>query len=308
RREAFYTNLSPGSYRFSVRAANDDGVWNDAGASLSFTVLPAFWQTWWFRLLCVPLVAGLLWVLYQLRLRVVAERLSDRLQARMIERERIARELHDTLLQSVQGLILRFQSGTARLAPDDPVRMALGKALDRAEQVLEEGRDRVNDLRLQPPGERDLAQGLERLAVELTEQVAERVDAEPPEFSLHQQGEPRPLRPGVHEELYRLGREALVNAYTHARAHHIALRLQWGDDALGLSVADDGCGIAPAILAAGGRAGHWGLAGMQERAADLKATLELHSEAASGTTVSLRLPAQLAYAPPAAAKPWWRWR
>jgi hypothetical protein len=136
RREASYTNVGPGKYRFQVIAANQDGLWNEAGAALSFVVLPAFYQTAWFYAASIAVAIALLTMLYRLRLHQVTRAVRLRLEERIVERERIARELHDTLLQGVQGLILRFQAGTNRVSPDDPARKVLESALQRADQVL----------------------------------------------------------------------------------------------------------------------------------------------------------------------------
>src|SRR5262249_53192060 len=140
-----YTNVAPGIYRFRVIAANNDAVWNLTGATLSFTVVPAFYQTTWFYVLCVLVAATLLYLLHRMRQVTAAAR--ARLEERITERERIARELHDTLLQGLQGLILRFQSVATRIPPHDPVSEMMESALTRADQVLIESRDRVKDIR-----------------------------------------------------------------------------------------------------------------------------------------------------------------
>jgi len=147
RREAFYTNLDPGSYQFRVIACNNDGVWNEAGTALHFVVLPAFDQTVWFRILCILALAGCLWSLYLLRLKQASAQVQQRLGARLEERVRIARELHDTLLQGFQGLILRFHTVMKTIPEDHPARNLMENTLDRADEILLEGRERVRDLR-----------------------------------------------------------------------------------------------------------------------------------------------------------------
>lgn len=300
RREAFYTNLQPGRYEFRVLASNEDGVWSPQGAVLRWRIEPAFYQTTWFALLCVPLAAALLGGLAWLRWRAMAARLRERMQARMIERERIARELHDTLLQSVQGLILRFQSALARLPDSEPARQALEKALDSAETVLVEGRDRVADLRARHGDGRSLAQGLEE-AVALAAAGHAGLRAE-----LRQQGEPRPLDPLVQDEVLQIAREALANACTHARARRVVAELDWQPRALRLRVSDDGVGIPEPVLALGGRPGHWGLQGMRERAEGLQARLRITRPPEGGTRLELTVPAARAYpAPPAGLRRRW---
>ncbi|HSI59079.1 MAG TPA: two-component regulator propeller domain-containing protein [Ideonella sp.] len=289
RREAFYTNLRPGAYEFRVLAANEDGVWSPAGATLHFGIEPAFYQTTWFALMCVPAAAGLLWGVYWLRWRVMAARISDRLQARLIERERIARELHDTLLQSVQGLILRFHSGLATLPPEGTARLALETALDRAEQVLVEGRDRVTDLRAR-------ASTVGSLSLALVDAGEQGAAAHPPtRFQFSEQGAVRALDHVVHDEVLQIGREALANAFAHAEAGQVTLTLGWGERALALRIEDDGRGVDDAVLAAGGRVGHWGLQGMRERAEALQARLAISRPAQGGTALALVVPAKRAY-------------
>lgn len=291
RRQAFYTNLAPGSYRFHVIAANADGVWSPAGAALSFSIAPAFYQTAGFYVLCALLAALALWSLHRLRLRQITGRLEQLHQERLIERERIARELHDTLLQSVQGLILRFHAAVSRLPAQDAARGALIDTLERANDTLEEGRDQI--LKLRDSGEaQDLAAALTELAHGLA------LEAPPtavPHFELQAGGTPRALQPLVYEELFRIGGEALRNAFRHAGATRIELQLDYGRRELRLCIHDDGCGIDTAVLRAGRRDGHWGLVGMRERAARLKARWKLESTAGAGTCVEITLPASRAY-------------
>ena len=147
RRQAFYTDLRPGQYRFQVIASNNDGVWNTTGATLDFSILPAFYQTIWSRILLGIAAAGLMWMLYSLRVRQVTASIKARLGERLHERERIARELHDTLLQDFHAAILHLQAASAHLGKDDPTRKAFEQGLDYADEVLVQGRDRIYDLR-----------------------------------------------------------------------------------------------------------------------------------------------------------------
>lgn len=295
RREAFYTNLQPGRYRFRVIASNDDGVWNEQGAALSFVVPPAFTQTLLFRLLCAALALALIAALYLLRLRQISTRLRLRLEARHQERERIARELHDTLLQGIQGLTLRFQAAMMQIPEQEPARQMMEKALDRADDVLVEGRDRVRELRTASETIRDLPEALARIGDELSRDHGGADAARRTAFRMVVQGAPRPLHPLVHDEVYRIAREALANAFQHARADRIEAELRFDRDELRLQIRDDGCGIDPSLLAAGGKPGHWGLAGMRERAAQIGAQLRLGARLGSGTELELRVPAAGAY-------------
>lgn len=288
RREAFYTNLRPGQYRFRVIAANNDGVWNTRGATLRFRIAPRFVQTPAFWLLCALALILALSALYLLRMHQLATRLRLRLEERYQERERIARELHDTLLQGYQGLILRTHAALGTLPAEAPLRRELESTLDRAEQALEQGRDRVEGLRASAGNTPSLPTAFADMLEELgaQSQVQRRVLVE---------GAPRPLQPLVADELYQLGREALLNAFRHAQASSIEVEIAYGRDALRLRLRDDGRGIEPQVLAAGGRAGHWGLTGMQERARRIEARLDVWSRPGMGTELNLRLPARRAY-------------
>jgi signal transduction histidine kinase/ligand-binding sensor domain-containing protein len=281
-RRAHYTNLMPGRYRFDVLAANEDGVWSTQAASLEFVVPPAFHQTWWFRAAWIPIALALAWGLMHWRLKRHAARLADRHEAMLIERERIARELHDTLLQSVQGLILRLQAGVDRMAPGDPVRASLERSLDRADEVLAEGRDRVSELRTPARGPQPLGVALRRFGEELAEEhgVA---------FAATLRGEGAPLPDRVQDEAAHIGREALRNAFAHAQALEVRLVVQQTPAWLVLEVADDGRGMPPTQEHAAGRAGHWGLAGMRERARAIGAHFTLESAPGEGTRVRLRV-------------------
>jgi signal transduction histidine kinase/ligand-binding sensor domain-containing protein len=287
RRQALYSGLGPGTYTFKVIASNNDGVWNDRGAEFTFTVLPMFYQTWWFRVLYVTAAAAAVWLFYLYRLRLATERVQARIGARMEERERIARELHDTLLQGFQGLVLRFQAVLKVLPEEGPARGMVEKALDRADEVLLEGREKVKELREQGLDVNDLAGLLSRHGAELAQDY-------PARFTLSVIGTARPLDPIVNNETYRIAREAITNAFLHAHAAHIEVELTYAVSAMTLRVRDDGQGIAENILAAG-RSGHWGLSGMRERANKIGATLNLWSRQGTGTEVDLKIPSRFAY-------------
>lgn len=284
RRRAFYTNLGPGTYRFDVIAANDSGVWNRTGATLDFRIEPRFVETRVFYTLCALAAAATLFALYLLRLRQLAARLRARLDERHRERERIARELHDTLLQGVQGLILRFQAIANKVPRTEPLRDALETTLDRAEALVIEARDRVQDLRSGlGADEPDLPDAFARTGAELAE-------AYPAAFRVVVEGRLPALDSLRRDEIFRIGREALYNAFRHARARNIEVEIVAERERLRLRVRDDGQGIAETILDAGGKAGHWGLSGMRERARALGAPLNIWSRHDHGTEIELLLP------------------
>jgi signal transduction histidine kinase/ligand-binding sensor domain-containing protein len=288
RRTAFFTDLGPGDYTFRVAAANNDGVWNETGASIAFTIPPAFYQTWWFYALCALACLALLTAMYAVRVRQVTAHVRDRLEARLAERERIARDLHDTLLQGMQGLIWRFQAATDRIPAGETARKQMEESLDRADQLLAESRDRVKDLR---PAARDVADLAQALAAE-GEQFAKLHSAK---FRVSVQGASRDLHPIVREEGFMIGREAMANAFRHAGAADIETEVTYGDGALHVRIRDDGRGISTAVLEAGGKPGHFGLIGMRERAKKLGAHLEVWSKPGAGTEIDLRVPAEVAY-------------
>ena len=288
RREAFYTNLKPGRYRFHVTAANNDGVWNDQGATVELVLPPAFVQTGWFMVICIVGSIVLFWLLFRLRIRQISDRMRGRVEARLAERERIARELHDTLLQSTHGLILKFQTVANRISPSDPTRQVMEQALERADDVLEEGRKRVMDLRVPSDLWGDLRQAFATACNELASDSAS-------SFRTVTDGVPRALRPRVREELYAIGREALLNAVRHANAKNIEVRIAYERRAMHVSVRDDGVGIDDEILVAGGRFGHWGLKGMRERAASIGGSLLVERLLDGGTRIAVTVPSQVAY-------------
>jgi signal transduction histidine kinase/ligand-binding sensor domain-containing protein len=288
RRTAYFTDLGPGNYAFHVIAANNDGVWNETGATLEFAIPPAFYQTRWFYALCALAFLAALTVAYRVRVRQVAAQVRDRLEARLAERERIARDLHDTLLQGIQGLIWRFQAATDRIPPGEPARQLMEQSLDRADKLLEESRDKVKDLRPAARDNTDLAQAL---AAE-GEQFAKLQSAK---FHASVQGVPRELHPIVREEGFLIGREALANAFRHSAAATIEAEVTYDEAALHVRIRDDGRGISAAVLDAGGRPGHFGLLGMRERAKKLGAAIEVWSKPGAGTEIDLRVPAEVAY-------------
>jgi signal transduction histidine kinase/ligand-binding sensor domain-containing protein len=295
RRQAFYADLAPGTYRFRVTASNNSGVWNDAGASLDFSIAPAYYQTTWFRAALVITVLALCWGLYQFRLRQIAHDFNLRLDERVNERTRIARELHDTLLQSFQGLMLRFQSAR-NLLPAHPTKAAeaLDGALDRADQAIVEGRDAIQNLRSSTIIANELAQAMAALAEDFAQ--GPNGERSAVTFRASVEGTPRNLHPILRDDVYRIAREALGNAYRHAEARHIEAEITYGVREVRVRIRDDGKGIDPQLLNAG-RARHWGLTNMRERAERIGSELNLWSEVGAGTEVELRIPGAVAYGP-----------
>ena len=291
RRIAYYTDLAPGDYHFRVVASNNDNLWNEEGATIGLVIPPTFVQTRWFLALCILAVPFVVWMLVRMRLRQIIATNRSRLEERLVERERIARELHDTLLQGFQGLILKFQSATERIPAHEPARGLMERALDRADVVLAEGRNRVTDLRTSTHAQIDLAQALQKIGDELMQESSA-------SFQLTVEKAPRPLHPVVLEEATRIGSEALINAFNHAHARHINVHIVFGSRSLVLRVSDDGRGFDTILVRERESEGHWGLTGMRERAARLRARLEISSRITEGATVELRVPASIAYRRP----------
>lgn len=288
RRQVFYNDLGPGNYRFHVMACNNSGVWNETGTYVDFSIAPAYYQTAWFRVSIVILLLLVLGALYQLRLRQVARVVRARMEERLEERERIARDLHDTLLQSVQGLILKFSAVSKQIPPDLPARTALEKTLDHADQVLAEGRDSIRNLRVTSASLNDLPAAFRSVA----EEALQGGDAI---FKMVVEGRVRDLHPLVLEECYCIGREAIINALSHSAGQHVEAEITYDTRQFRLRVRDDGRGIEPEILEAGGRSGHWGLQGMRERAEKIGGQLRFWSRPETGTEVELTVPGATAY-------------
>jgi signal transduction histidine kinase/ligand-binding sensor domain-containing protein len=306
RRQAFYTNLSPRKYRFRVMACNNSGVWNEEGAFLDFSVASAYYQTNWFRLSGVAAFVLLLWALYQLRLQQLAREFNAGLEARVNERTRIARELHDSLLQGFQGLMFRLQA-VRDLLPGQAseAAQALDIALERGDKAIAEGRDTVSNLREPILGDSDIAQALTALGKELALQSGNGLV---PCVRVLLEGNQRELNPILRDEIYRIAREALRNAFLHSRAQKIEAEITYSDSEFLLHVRDDGGGIDPEVANQGARAGHWGLPGMRERAKSFGGKLEVWSQHGAGTEIKLRVPGAIAYGKSEPRRRFWLWR
>jgi len=292
-REAVYTNLAPGSYRFRLVASNSEGLWNGPETAITLNVVPAYYQTAWFRLSLVVAVLTLIGGLHQLRLRYVAQQFNARLEERVNERTRVARELHDTLLQTFHGVLFRFQAAVNML-PERPTeaRQTFESAIDRAAQAITEGRDAIQDLRASTVVTNDLAVAISTLGDEL---AASGVNGNGTVVNVAVQGTPRDLHPILRDDIYRIAGEALRNAFRHAHAHRIEVEITYDDRQFRLQVRDDGKGIDGAVRA-DDRPGHFGLPGMRERAELVGGRLDVWSQVGAGTEIELTIPASMAYA------------
>ena len=217
-----------------------------------------------------------------------------KLEERVSERTRIARELHDTLLQSFHGLMFQFQAARNMLprCPDEAMHV-LGSAIGATEQAIAEGRSAIQQLRSEQIDECNLAQWLTNIGQELAR--SQQTNGDSPVFRVTVEGEQQSLSPLPRTEVYRITREILQNAFRHAQAHHIEAEIRYDDGLLRVRIRDDGRGIDPQVLRAGGSAGHWGLRGARERAQQIGACLDFWSEAGAGTEVELSVPAAVAY-------------
>ena len=286
-REAVYTNLGPGPYRFRVIASNPDGIWNSADTTIRFEIDPVIWQTGWFRLSVLVTCILAFAAVYRLRLHELTKQLNVRFEERLAERTRIAQDLHDTLLQGFLSASMQLHVAVDGLPADSPARPPLNRVLELISQVIEEGRNAVRGLRSAQSASLDLEQTFSRVQQELGIQDAVA-------FRIIVDGAPRPLHPVLRDEVYRIGREALVNAFRHARATIIEVELEYSTKHFRVLVRDNGHGIDPQVLQSG-REGHFGLSGMRERAERIGARLRVWSRAEAGTEVELTVPGHIAF-------------
>ncbi|WP_263358165.1 sensor histidine kinase [Acidicapsa ligni] len=286
RRQAFYNDLPPGKYRFRVVACNNAGVWNEVGAALDFSLLPAWYQTAWFRLLCVVLTAMVVWSLHRIRLHQIASAMNARFDERVAERTRLARELHDTMLQTVEGSKM-----LADVALDEPLEANyLHRVMERLSiclgHAIEEERAAITSLRLSMSRKNDLVEDLQRVIDECSIKTQMQV-----EFTVH--GVTTQVHPIMRDEIYRIGYEAIRNAYQHSGASRIQVQISYTKGVV-LTVVDNGRGIDPVVLR-GGRPGHFGLQGMTERAQRIGGVLDVTSTPGAGTRVELIVPAHVIF-------------
>lgn len=289
RRDATYNNLVPGQYEFTVAANNGHGKWTPMTARLQFSILPLFYQALWFRVLAISLLVMLVWMLFLVRLRQSNERIEAQLGERLMERDRIARELHDTLLQGFQMLVLRFQVIADTISAESPTRALLEDSLSRAEATLQEGRDKVSALRSDGTLRKDLAVELAEFGRELG--VTSRTT-----FQVTVEGNPISMQPIVSEEIQMIAREAIANSFRHASASSIECVLQFAPQHFVFVCRDNGLGIPENVLETKDKGGHWGLVNMAERARKIGAVLYIARDGTGGTEVRLKLRAGVAYA------------
>lgn len=286
-REAVYTNLSPGAYRFRVVASNADGMWSSTEATVGLRIEPAFWQAWWFAVClaftCLLAIAAI----YRFRLNQVSVQLKRRFDERLSERTRIAQELHDTLLQGFLSASMQVHVAAGRLPSTSPAMPPLSRAMELMEQASREGRIALRGLRSKQSDSLNLEQALSRIPDELNVSPDIR-------FSITVEGNQQPLQPFLRDDVYRIGREALVNAFSHSRATKVEVEMYYGLREFQFLVRDDGCGIDSQTLQSG-REGHWGITGMRERAEANGAKFSIRSSATAGTEVILYVPSSVAF-------------
>ncbi|HWC17407.1 MAG TPA: two-component regulator propeller domain-containing protein, partial [Terriglobales bacterium] len=301
RRTAFYTDLPPRNYRFRVIASNNSGVWNEHGVSLDFVIPPAWYQTNWFRSLCLAVFLALIWTLHQVRLHQQARQFNMTLEARVGERTRIARELHDTLLQSFHGLLLQFRAASQLVQPHSQAKQILDTAIERAADAIAESRKTVQGLRTSTVERHDLGKAIRTVGEEL---AAANAGAEAIAFQVQGVGPRRDLRALMYDEVYRIAIEALRNSFQHAGAKRITVEIHYDPREFRLRISDDGSGIDPELLQGEGLTGHFGLPGMRERAKIIGGRLAVWSSIGEGTEVDLTIPGAKAYSG-ANGGPWW---
>lgn len=285
RRAAYYTNVGPGRYTFRVRAMNEDGVASDDDAIVPIEVIPTITETMWFRagLVMLAILASI--ALHRYRLRTNTLRITRQMQARVDERERIARTLHDTFLQSIHALSLQLYAELIDLPEKSSLRGRLQAVLDRTNLTIDEGRAQVQQLRVGADPEEVLVE-LGELMKSLYPDTA---------WSFYLKGVRRSLAPVVQEELAEIGREAIRNAFNHAAARKVTVMLGYRSDELTLTVCDDGRGFDPEYALKTESGVHWGIVGMRERASRLGGQLNITSTVGSGTSVELKVRSLVAY-------------
>jgi signal transduction histidine kinase/ligand-binding sensor domain-containing protein len=286
-RSVSYGRLPPGAYSFEVSASNGNGDWSQP-ALLQFTIQPAFYQSWWFYLVCSLSVAGLSYLLYLARLRSVTGHMQNMMEERVQERLSIARHLHDTLLQTIQALTLRFHFAVEDMPDSEPSKAGLAEVLIRAESAIDEARQHVHSLRSGANAKADFSERLGHVINEFDQETAKK-------FQLRTEGVSVPLHALIQDELCRIAKEAVRNAARHAGATSIELTLVYDRDAFRLVCSDNGKGIDADVLRAGGKTGHWGLIGMKERATAIGAEFSVESSPLEGTQVTLNISGRRAY-------------
>jgi ligand-binding sensor domain-containing protein len=286
-RQVVYKNLGPGTYLFRIVASNSVGLWNGPETSVPFVIEPAFWQTWWFRVACLAGCCLMILAIYRLHIHQLTKRLNVGFQERLAERTRIAQELHDTLLQGVLSASLQLDVAEDQLPEDSAAKPLLKRVLQLMGTVTEEGRNALRGLRTTEPSSQSLETAFSRLRQEFP------VDGKT-DYRVIVDSATRPMRPLIRDEVYRIGREALLNAFKHAHANRIEVEVEYASRHLRVLVRDDGRGINPQVLHSG-LEGHWGLDGIRERSKRIGADLRLRSRIGAGTEVDLTVPGSIAF-------------
>ena len=287
RRVAYYDHLGPGAYRFRMSSTNADGDWSPVEATFEFRVLPAWFQTILFRLLCVAAAFALLYAAHRMRLHQLSWRLIREQRTQLQERERIARELHDTLLQSVAGLSMLFQSAANEMPESSEQRIRLESALTHADRTLAESRNRIHALRTSNAGE-------EHFARQLSNMIDSIRQGDRTNVIVRSTGQERALQRPACEALVNVLAEALRNSFKHSRASEIRFDLRYARRHFAIVMHDDGQGMPADVLRAG-KDMHWGLLGMRERVTQLGGRYEIESRPGAGTTIRIQVPAAIAY-------------
>jgi len=296
-RETVYTNLAPGAYRFRVIASDREGRWTGSESGVGFVVDPMFWQTLWFRVTVGLALLGVALGIYRLRLHQLAQRLNVRFEERLAERTRLAQDLHDTLLQGLLSASMHLHIADEKLPEDSPAKPLVHRVLELMNSVSDEGRNVVNGLRSSNRNGEELELAFLRIRQEVP--VSEQIN-----FRIVVEGKPRGLHPTVRDQVYRIGREALVNAFRHSNANDVEVKLGYESSRLRLVFSDNGKGIDPELLRQG-RDGHFGLSGMRERADEIGAKLRVSSRIDGGTEIELLVPEHIAFASRTAGRLRW---
>jgi len=285
RRQAFYTDLSPGSYRFEVDASDSDGNWANRPTQLDLDVATTFYQTKWFMAACIVAIGASAWLLYVMRVRRLMSRIQMRVEARIGERERIARDLHDTLLQGLLSASMQLSIARGQLPTDAKAKPLVTRVGELLQQMIEESRNTVRGLRIRDLV--DLEQAISQVPRDLGLDAKAAVE-------IVSTGARRPLRRAIRDEVYWIVRESIANALRHAEASKIETELEYSAHRFRCVVRDDGKGFDSVLLGAGA-GNHWGLSGMAERAKRIEATLNVLTAKGAGTEIELSIPARVAY-------------
>lgn len=277
RRTAYYTGLPPGEYRFRVQAANEDGVWSETGAEVRFVIFPPFYRTWWFYTFLLIFVPAFIYLVYKVRV----QRMQTRFDLVLNERNRMAREIHDTLVQDFIGVSIQLEILSRMIGASQPAEAS--QHLRRTRSLVREGLDAARHSIWNLRGGKDQDELPARL-----DTAIRRLSNEKTAYKLVVSGVYRLLPRATENEVLRIAQEALFNVERHAEAGIVSVDLLYTDDGLILTVRDDGRGFAARDNWSAD--GHYGLQGMKERAEALGAQFVITSVSGDGTTVKLIVP------------------